>query len=216
MVPERLGNCYGEVTWGSLLVQLEFLDSRGPENPIGIGLEAQVSYGFQQFLYKKRGTQSFGSSSRRQGLKAKEYLGLRYWKVRRVTLSTDRGLVGLSAVQVEVWFCGPGFYEYTVCGFLGKSSTITTTATSTTTATATATAERLFETLRVYGSSTTTTTATSTATTTATAKTERLFEALRVYWLVIPSTDRGRVVLRFVRELGSFQQGRLYLLSIFP
>ena len=50
----------------------------------------------------KRGTQSFGSSSRRQGLKAKEYLGLRYWKVRRVTLSTDRGLVGLSAVQVEV------------------------------------------------------------------------------------------------------------------
>ena len=103
-----------------------------------------------------------------------------------------------------------------VCGFLGKSSTITTTATSTTTATATATAERLFETLRVYGSSTTTTTATSTATTTATAKTERLFEALRVYWLVIPSTDRGQVVLRFVRELGSFQQGRLYLLNTFP
>ena len=24
--------------------------------------------------------------------------------MRRVTLSTDRGLVGLSAVQVEVWF----------------------------------------------------------------------------------------------------------------
>ena len=37
----------------------------------------------------------------------------------------------------------------------------------------------------------------------------------RVYWLVFPSTDRGQVVLRFVRELGSFQQGRLYLLSIF-
>ena len=35
-------------------------------------------------------------------------------------------------------------------------------------------------------------------------KTERLFEALRVYWLVIPYTDRGRVVLRFIRELGSF------------
>ena len=47
------------MTWGSLLVQLEFLDSRGPENPIGIGLEAQVSYGFQQFLYKKRGDAKF-------------------------------------------------------------------------------------------------------------------------------------------------------------
>ena len=63
--------------------------------------------------------------------------------------------------------------------------------------TASATAERLFETLRVYGSSTITTTATSTATTTATAKTGSLFEALRVYCLVILSTDRGLVVLRF-------------------
>ena len=84
-----------------------------------------------------------------------------------------------------IWFCG------FLCGY----SKITTIATSTTTATATATAERLFETLRVYGSSTTTTTATSTATTTA--KTERLFEALRVHCLVILSTDRGLVVLRF-------------------
>ena len=84
-----------------------------------------------------------------------------------------------------------------VCGFLGKSSTITTTATSTTTVTVTATAERFFEALRVYGSSTTTTTATSTTSTTATATTERLFEALRVYYLVILSTDRGLVVLRF-------------------
>ena len=47
------------------------------------------------------------------------------------------------------------------------------------------------------GSSTITTTATSTATTTATATAERLFEALRVYCLVILSTDRGLVVLRF-------------------
>ena len=91
----------------------------------------------------------------------------------------------------EVWFCGSRFYEYTVCGFLGKSSTITTTAASTTTATTTATAERFFEALRVYGSSTTTTTATSTATTTTTATTDRLFEALLVYWLVFPSTFRG-------------------------
>ena len=88
----------------------------------------------------------------------------------------------------------------TVCGSLNRSSTITTTATSTTTATATATAERLFETLRVYGSSTTTTTATSTATTTATATAERLFEALRVYCLVILSEDRGLVVLRSGKE----------------
>ena len=43
----------------------------------------------------------------------------------------------------------------------------------------------------------TTTTATSTATTTTSATTERLFEALRVYCLVILSTDRGLVVLRF-------------------
>ena len=64
--------------------------------------------------------------------------------------------------SVEVWFCGTGFYGYMVCGFLGKSSMITTTTTSTTTATATTT-------------------------------TERLFEALRV----IPSTDRGQVVIRF-------------------
>ena len=56
----------------------------------------------------------------------------------------------------------------------------------------------------------------ATATTTATATTERLFKDPRVYWLVFPSTDRGQVVLRFVRELGSFQPGRLYLLSIFP
>ena len=47
------------------------------------------------------------------------------------------------------------------------------------------------------GSSTITTTATSTATATATATAERLFEALRVYCLVILSTDRGLVVLRF-------------------
>ena len=110
--------------------------------------------------------------------------------MRRVTLSTDRDLVVLSAVQWRFGFCGPG------CGSL----TITTTATSTTTALATATAERLFEALRVYESSTTTTTATSTATTTATAKVERLLEALRVHCLVIPSTDQGLVVLRFVRE----------------
>ena len=56
----------------------------------------------------------------------------------------------------------------------------------------------------------------ATATTTATATTERLFKDPRVYWLVFPSTDRGQVVLLFVRELESFQPGRLYLLSIFP
>ena len=81
-----------------------------------------------------------------------------------VTLSTDRDLVVLSAVQwrfsfvvqdsTDIWFCR------FLCGF-----------------------------------STTTTTATSTATTTATA--EGLFEVLRVHCLVILSTDRGLVVLRF-------------------
>ena len=86
-----------------------------------------------------------------------------------------------------IWFCR------FLCGY----SKITTIATSTTTATTTATAERLFGTLRVYGSSTTTTTATSTTTTTATATAERLLGALRVYCLVILSTDRGLVVLRF-------------------
>ena len=116
--------------------------------------------------------------------------------MRRVTLSTDRDLVILSAVQ---WKFGFVVQDSTICGFLDKSSTITTTATSTTTATTTATAERLFETLRVYGSSTTTTTATSTATTTTTAKTERLVEALRIYYLVILSMDQGLVVLRFCK-----------------
>ena len=49
------------------------------------------------------------------------------------------------------------------------------------------------------GFTTTTTTATSTATATATAMMKRLFEALRVYYLVILSTDRGLVVLRFCK-----------------
>ena len=92
--------------------------------------------------------------------------------------------------STDIWFWG----------FLCGCSKITTIATSTTTTTTTATAERLFETLRVYGSSTTTTTATSTATTTATAKVEGLLEALRIHCLVIPSTDRGLVVLRFCKE----------------
>ena len=83
--------------------------------------------------------------------------------MRRVTLSTDRDLVILSAVQ---WKFGFVVQDSTICGFLGKSSTITTTATST-------------------------------ATTTTTATAERLFEALRVHCLVILSTDRGLVVLRF-------------------
>ena len=48
VVPERLGNCYGEVTWSSILVLLVRLDSRGQEGPISIGTGAQVSYGFQQ------------------------------------------------------------------------------------------------------------------------------------------------------------------------
>ena len=43
------------MTWGFLLVLLGFLDSRGQESPIGIGTGAQVSYGFQQFSYKKGG-----------------------------------------------------------------------------------------------------------------------------------------------------------------
>ena len=45
-----------------------------------------------------------------------------------------------------------------------------------------------------------TTIATSTTTATATATAERLFEALRVYCLVILSTDRGSVVLRFIEH----------------
>ena len=54
-VPERLENRYGEVTWGLSTGALVFLDSRGQESPIGIGTGAQVSYGFQQFSYKKGG-----------------------------------------------------------------------------------------------------------------------------------------------------------------
>ena len=112
---------------------------------------------------------------------------------------------------MEVWFCGTGFYGYTVCGFLGTIATNTTsTATATTTATTTATAGRLFETLRVYVPSTTTTTATSTITTTATATTERLFEALRVYCLVILSTDRGLVVLRFCKGKEELRGAAVY------
>ena len=73
--------------------------------------------------------------------------------MRRVTLSTDRDLVVLSAVQWK--FGGPGFYEYMVLWiplliFNDNDNS-----------TASATAERLFEILRVYGSSTITTTATA-------------------------------------------------------
>ena len=110
VVPERLGNCYGEVTWSSILVLWGFLDSNGQESPIGISTGAQVSYGVQQFLQK-----GGRKISRVQGddtsLTTKEYLGLRYWKVRRVTLSTDRDLVVLSSVQ---WRFGPGFHGYMV------------------------------------------------------------------------------------------------------
>ena len=56
--------------------------------------------------------------------------------MRRETLSTDRSLEILSAVQWRVGF--------------GGSLTTTTTAKSTTSVTTTATAERLFKTLRVY------------------------------------------------------------------
>ena len=91
-------------------------------------------------------------------------MGLRYWKVRWVTLSTDRELVVLSAVQWRFGLCGPGFYGYLILWIPLWCSKLTTIATATTTATATA---------------------------------ERLFEALRVYCLVILSTDRGLVVLRF-------------------
>ena len=54
-VPERLGNRYGEVTWGLLLVLLGVLDLRGQEGPIGIGTGAQVGYGFQHFLVYGKG-----------------------------------------------------------------------------------------------------------------------------------------------------------------
>ena len=139
------------------------------KSPIGIGTEAQVSYGFSNFV-QKRGTQNFGYSSRRQGLKDKEYLGLRYWKVRRVTLSTDRDLVLRGLVEV-----------------LCFKSAITTNTTLTTTITAT-----------------------STATTTASATAKRLFEVLRVYCLVILSTDRGLVVLRFCKEEEELRGAAVY------
>ena len=66
-VPERLGNRYGEVIWGLLLVLLGVLDSRGQEGPIGIGTGAQVGYGFQHFWFTERGTRNFERSSRRRG-----------------------------------------------------------------------------------------------------------------------------------------------------
>ena len=94
-----------------------------------------------------------------------------------------------------------------VCGFLGKSSMITTTATSTTTATTTATAERLFETLRVYGSSTTTTTATSTATITTTAKrigSLRFYGSTGWYFLL-----RIEVVLQWYKSWWIFCKGSM-------
>ena len=74
MVPERLGNCYGEVTWSSILVLLGFLDSKGQEGPMGIGTGAQVSYGFQQFL-QKGGRKVSRVQVDDTSSKIKEYLG---------------------------------------------------------------------------------------------------------------------------------------------
>ena len=69
-----------------------------------IGKEARVPLGVSAIGLQIGGRKVSKVQVDDQSLKAKEYLGLRCWKVRRVTLSTDRGLVGLSAVQVEVWF----------------------------------------------------------------------------------------------------------------
>ena len=47
--------------------------------------------------------------------KARSISGLRYWKVRRVTLSTDRGVVVLSAVQWRfgfLWIRIPRIYGF--------------------------------------------------------------------------------------------------------
>ena len=55
-----------------------------------------------------------------------------------------------------------------------------------------------------------TTTATSTTTALATATAERLFEALRVYYLVILSTDRGLVVLRFYKGNEELRGAAIY------
>ena len=70
--------------------------------------------------------------------------------MRRVTLSTDRDLVVLSAVQWRFGFVVQDSTDKWFCRLLCGSSTITTIATSTTTITATAKAERLFEALRVH------------------------------------------------------------------
>ena len=165
-------------------------------------------------MYKKGGRKVSRVQVDDTSLKDKEYLRFEVLEGEVGNSFYGSRLGSSFRCSVEVWFCGTGFYGYMVCGFLGKSSMITTTATSTTTTTTTATAERPFETLRVYGSSTTTTTATSTATITTTAK---RIGSLRFYgftsWYFLLRIEE---VLRFVGELGSFQQGRLYLLSIFP
>ena len=76
-----------------------------------IGKKARVPLGFQQFGTQKGGRKVSRVKVDNTSLTTKEYLGLRYWKVRRGTLSTDRDLMVLSAVQ---WRFGPGFHGYMV------------------------------------------------------------------------------------------------------
>ena len=85
------------MTWGFLLVLLSVLDSRGQEGPIGLVRGHRLATDFSILVYK-RGTQSFEVQVDNGGLRIRSILGLRYWKVRRVTLSTDRDLVVLSAI----------------------------------------------------------------------------------------------------------------------
>ena len=71
-----------------------------------IGKEARVPLGVSAIGLQIGGRKVSKVQVDDQSLKAKEYLGLRCWKVRRVTLSTDRGLVVLSAVQWRFGFLG--------------------------------------------------------------------------------------------------------------
>ena len=106
--------------------------------------------------------------------------------MRWVTLSTDRDLVVLSAVQ---WRFGFVVQDSTDIWFVDSLMGFNDNDNGNVNDYDNDNGGKVFGDSTVYGSSTTTTTATSTATTTATAITWKLFEILRVHYLVILSTD---------------------------
>ena len=101
------------MTWGFLLVLLGLLDSRSQESPIGIGTGHRLATDLSKFVQIKGGRKVSRVQVDDTSLKDKEYL----------EFEVLEGEVGSSfCYPVEVWFYGPRFYEYTVCGFLGNDN----------------------------------------------------------------------------------------------